>query len=46
MNFREEDESKIRTLFMNSRPEFRNYRMKSIVRMTRDFKDAESVRLS
>ena len=30
---------------MNSRPEFRNYRMKSIVRMTSEiFKDAESVR--
>ena len=31
MNFREEDRSKIRTLLMNSRPEFRNYKIKSIV---------------
>ena len=30
---------------MNSRPEFGNYRMKSIVLMTREiFEDAESVR--
>ena len=36
MNFREEDWSKIRTLFLNSRQEFRNYRMKSIVWMTRE----------
>ena len=34
--FREEDWSKIRTLFMNSRPEFRNYWMKSNVWMTRE----------
>ena len=34
MNFWKEDWSKIRTLFMNSRPEFRNYRMKSIVWMS------------
>ena len=45
MNFREEDWSKIRTLLMNSRPEFRNYRMTSIVWMTWEiFKDTESVR--
>ena len=31
MNFREEDWSKIKTLFINSRPEFRIYRMKLIV---------------
>ena len=31
MNFWEEDCSKIRTLFVNSRPELRNYRMKSSV---------------
>ena len=36
MNFREEDWSKIRTLLMNSRPEFRNYRMKSVVWMIRE----------
>ena len=36
MNIREEDWSKIRTLLMNSRPEFTNYRMKSIVWMTRE----------
>ena len=36
MNFRKEDWSKIRTLLMNSRQEFRNYRMKSIVWMTRE----------
>ena len=40
MNLREEDWSKIRRLSMNSRPEFRNYRMNDL----RDFKDAESVR--
>ena len=44
MNFWEEDWSKIRTLFMNSRPEVRNYRMKLIDWMIREFfKDAESV---
>ena len=43
-NLREEDRSKIRTLLKNSRQEFRNYRMKSIVWMIRDFKYAESVR--
>ena len=37
MNLREEDWSKIRTPFMNSRPEFRNYRMKLIVWMIREF---------
>ena len=31
MNFREEDWSKIKTLSLNSRPEFRNHRMKLIV---------------
>ena len=36
MNFREENWSKIKTLFMNSRPEFRNYRMKFIVWMIRE----------
>ena len=36
MNFRDEDWSKIRTLSMNLRPEFRNYRMKSIVWMTQE----------
>ena len=35
INFRE-DWSKMRTLSMNSRPEFRNFRMKSIVWMTRE----------
>ena len=35
MNLREEDWLKIRTLLMNSRPEFRNFRMKSIVWMIR-----------
>ena len=45
MNLQEEDGSKIRTLLMNSRPEFRNYRMKLNVRKIREiFKDAESVR--
>ena len=45
MIFRKEDWLKINTLSMNSRPEFRNYRVKSIVWMTREiFKDAESVR--
>ena len=36
MNFREGDWSKIRTLLMNSRPEFRNYKVKSIVWMNRE----------
>ena len=36
MNFREEDWSKIRTLLMNSRPGFRNYRMKLTVLMTQE----------
>ena len=45
MNFREEDWSKIKTLFMNSQPEFRIYRMKLIVMNdSRDFQHAESVR--
>ena len=35
MNLRDEDWSKIRTLLMNSRPECRNYRMKSIVWLIR-----------
>ena len=35
MNFREEDWSNIRTLFMNSRADMKNYRMTSIVWMTR-----------
>ena len=35
-NLREEDWSKIKTLSMNSRPEFRNYRMKSSVWMIRE----------
>ena len=37
MNFREEDRLKIKTLLMNSRPEFRIYRMKLIVWMIREF---------
>ena len=36
MNFREEDWSKIKTRSLNSRPEFRNYRMKLIVWMIRE----------
>ena len=36
MNFREEDWSKIKTPSLNSRPEFRNYRMKLIVWMIRE----------
>ena len=36
MNFREEDWSKIKTLSLKSRPEFRNYRMKLIVWMIRE----------
>ena len=36
MNFREEDWSKIKTLSLNSRPEFRNFRMKLIVWMIRE----------
>ena len=36
MNLREEDWSKIKTLLMNSRQEFRNHRMKSIVWMIRE----------
>ena len=36
MNLREKDQSKIKTLSLNSRPEFRNFRMKSIVLMTRE----------
>ena len=36
MNFREEDWSKIKTLSLNSRPEFRNYRTKLIAWMIRE----------
>ena len=43
MNLREEGWSKIRTLFMNSRPEFRNYRMK-LDEWLEICKDAESTR--
>ena len=43
--FREEDWSKIKTPLMNSRPEFRNYRMKLIVWMIREIlKIMKSVR--
>ena len=43
--FEEKMGRKIKTPSMNSRPEFRNYRMKLIVWMIREiFKDAESVR--
>ena len=37
MHLREGDWSKIRTLFMNSRRAFRNYKVKSIVWMTQEF---------
>ena len=44
MIFREEDWSKIKTLSLNSLPEFRNYIMKLIVWMIWEIKDPESVR--